>query len=79
MNTGPLDPFLVDLDVQLWMNSHMECPVTFADALNSQRLAGTFCDVVLKVEGKTFPVHRGVLCAASDYFKGIFPRFSDEQ
>ena len=41
-----------------------------ADALNEQRLVGSFCDVIIKVGDKTFPAHRGVLCAASRYFQG---------
>ncbi len=33
---------------------------------------GLLCDVKLQVEGKTFPVHRAVLAAASPYWKAMF-------
>ncbi|KAM9827426.1 kelch-like protein 33 [Neosynchiropus ocellatus] len=33
---------------------------------------GTGCDVVLNVDGTSFSVHRVVLAASSDYFRGMF-------
>ncbi len=41
---------------------------TLTSKLNSQRLEGKHCDVTLIHGGRKFPVHTGVLCAASDYF-----------
>lgn len=37
--------------------------------LNQFRLAGEFCDIELRVEGRTFHCHRNVLAASSNYFR----------
>ena len=42
------------------------------DGLNTLRTEGTFCDVVIVVDGQEFPVHKSVLSAASPYFKAMF-------
>lgn len=42
------------------------------DGLNALRIEGTFCDVVIVVDGQEFPVHKSVLSAASSYFKAMF-------
>ena len=42
------------------------------DGLNALRTEGTFCDVVIVVDGQEFPVHKSVLSAASPYFKAMF-------
>ena len=42
------------------------------DGLNALRTEGTFCDVVIVVDGEEFPVHKSVLSAASPYFKAMF-------
>lgn len=40
--------------------------------MNSLRKVNMLCDVMLKVEGQEFPVHRIVLAACSDYFCAMF-------
>ena len=47
--------------------------IAFSDSLNEQRKSGSFCDIVVKLNDKSFPAHRGVLCAASGYFQGRLP------
>ena len=42
------------------------------DGLNALRTEGTFCDVIIVVDGEEFPVHKSVLSAASPYFKAMF-------
>ena len=43
------------------------------DALRGQRhSAGTFCDVILNVRGRTIGAHAAVLAAASPYFSEFF-------
>ncbi len=46
-------------------------PETLTSKLNSQRLEGKHCDVTLIHGSQRFPVHSGVLCAASDYFASL--------
>lgn len=41
-------------------------------ALNDFREEGTLCDVTLSVQGSTFPAHRNVLSANSEFFKALF-------
>ncbi|KAJ7385687.1 hypothetical protein OS493_013715 [Desmophyllum pertusum] len=41
-------------------------------SLNDFRKEETFCDVKLSVQGKTFPAHRNVLSANSEFFKALF-------
>ena len=40
--------------------------------LNTQRLSGILCDVVLIVDGEEFPAHKGVLAAHSKFFLTMF-------
>uniref|UniRef100_A0A4W3GT13 POZ/BTB and AT hook containing zinc finger 1 n=1 Tax=Callorhinchus milii TaxID=7868 RepID=A0A4W3GT13_CALMI len=41
--------------------------------LNGQRKSGgRFCDVLLRVGEESFPAHRAVLAACSDYFESVF-------
>ena len=40
--------------------------------MNALRSEGTFCDVVIVVDGQEFPVHKSILSAASPYFKAMF-------
>ncbi|XP_048412621.1 POZ (BTB) and AT hook-containing zinc finger 1 isoform X2 [Stegostoma tigrinum] len=41
--------------------------------LNGQRKnGGRFCDVVLRVGDESFPAHKAVLAACSDYFESVF-------
>ncbi|XP_064167308.1 uncharacterized protein LOC135241103 [Anguilla rostrata] len=40
--------------------------------LSSQREAGLFCDITLKTSSRSFPAHRAVLAAVSEYFQEIF-------
>jgi len=40
--------------------------------LNDFRKEGTLCDVTLSVQGTTFPGHRNVLSANSEFFKALF-------
>lgn len=41
-------------------------------SLNDFREEGTLCDVTVSVEGTTFPAHRNVLSANSEFFKALF-------
>lgn len=46
--------------------------------LNAQRKdGGRFCDVVLRVGEESFPAHRAVLAACSEYFESVFSRQSE--
>ncbi|XP_078665292.1 kelch-like protein 23 [Branchiostoma floridae x Branchiostoma belcheri] len=40
--------------------------------LNSQRQDGLLCDVVITVNGRSLPAHRGVLAEQSEYFRAMF-------
>nr|XP_015219437.1 PREDICTED: uncharacterized protein LOC107079467 [Lepisosteus oculatus] len=40
--------------------------------LNGQRGEGLFCDITLKVGGRSFSAHKAVLAAVSEYFQEIF-------
>ncbi|KAK7916593.1 hypothetical protein WMY93_012354 [Mugilogobius chulae] len=43
--------------------------------LNAQRKdGGRFCDVLLRVGEESFPAHRAVLAACSEYFESVFSR-----
>ena len=42
------------------------------EGLNTLRAEGTFCDIIIVVDGQEFPVHKSVLSAASAYFKAMF-------
>ncbi|XP_032899368.1 POZ-, AT hook-, and zinc finger-containing protein 1 isoform X2 [Amblyraja radiata] len=47
--------------------------------LNGQRKnGGRFCDVVLRVGDESFPAHKAVLAACSDYFESVFGAMVDE-
>ncbi|XP_078409965.1 POZ-, AT hook-, and zinc finger-containing protein 1 isoform X2 [Cetorhinus maximus] len=47
--------------------------------LNGQRKnGGRFCDVVLRVGDESFPAHKAVLAACSDYFESVFGSAMDE-
>ncbi|XP_078082939.1 POZ-, AT hook-, and zinc finger-containing protein 1 isoform X2 [Mustelus asterias] len=47
--------------------------------LNGQRKnGGRFCDVVLRVGDESFPAHKAVLAACSDYFESVFGSTMDE-
>lgn len=41
-------------------------------SLNDFRKEGTLCDVTLSVQGASFPSHRNVLSANSEFFKALF-------
>ncbi|XP_029990154.1 POZ-, AT hook-, and zinc finger-containing protein 1 isoform X2 [Sphaeramia orbicularis] len=46
--------------------------------LNIQRKdGGRFCDVILRVGEESFPAHKAVLAACSEYFESVFSRQSD--
>lgn len=46
--------------------------------LNAQRKdGGRFCDVLLRVGEESFPAHRAVLAACSEYFESVFSRQSE--
>ncbi|XP_041636921.1 POZ-, AT hook-, and zinc finger-containing protein 1 isoform X2 [Cheilinus undulatus] len=46
--------------------------------LNVQRKdGGRFCDVVLRVGEESFPAHKAVLAACSEYFESVFSRQSE--
>ncbi|XP_026162059.1 POZ-, AT hook-, and zinc finger-containing protein 1 isoform X3 [Mastacembelus armatus] len=46
--------------------------------LNVQRKdGGRFCDVVLRVGEESFPAHKAVLAACSEYFESVFSRQTD--
>lgn len=43
--------------------------------LNIQRKdGGRFCDVILRVGEESFPAHKAVLAACSEYFESVFSR-----
>ncbi|KAM8883252.1 kelch-like protein 10 [Synchiropus picturatus] len=44
--------------------------------LNELRLAGQYCDAVIRVENVEFPVHKIVLSNCSLYFRSLFERWS---
>ncbi|KAM9814034.1 POZ (BTB) and AT hook-containing zinc finger 1 isoform 2-T2 [Neosynchiropus ocellatus] len=47
--------------------------------LNVQRKdGGRFCDVILRVGEESFPAHRAVLAACSEYFESVFSRQSED-
>lgn len=54
---------------QIFTDSHAKSILT---TMNNLRKSGMLCDVMLKVEGQDFPVHRIVLAACSDYFCAMF-------
>lgn len=46
--------------------------------LNIQRKdGGRFCDVILRVGEESFPAHKAVLAACSEYFESVFSRQTD--
>lgn len=46
--------------------------------LNIQRKdGGRFCDVILRVGEESFPAHKAVLAACSEYFESVFSRQAD--
>ncbi|XP_051997346.1 POZ (BTB) and AT hook-containing zinc finger 1-like isoform X3 [Xyrauchen texanus] len=46
--------------------------------LNGQRKdGGRFCDVILRVGEESFPAHKAVLAACSEYFEAVFSRQTD--
>ncbi|XP_078694761.1 kelch repeat and BTB domain-containing protein 2-like [Branchiostoma floridae x Branchiostoma belcheri] len=49
-----------------------EHPSAVLRELNSQRERAELTDVVLEVEGKSFPCHRAVLACCSPYFRAMF-------
>ena len=42
------------------------------ESLNDFRKEGTLCDVTLSAQGESFPAHRNVLSANSEFFKALF-------
>ncbi|KAJ8350174.1 hypothetical protein SKAU_G00253040 [Synaphobranchus kaupii] len=46
--------------------------------LSSQREAGLFCDITLKTGSRSFPAHRAVLAAVSEYFQEIFAEMDSD-
>ncbi|ESO94394.1 hypothetical protein LOTGIDRAFT_175448 [Lottia gigantea] len=42
------------------------------NVLAELRRTGDFCDAVIKVQSKRFPVHRNILSACSPYFRALF-------
>ncbi|EDO45385.1 predicted protein, partial [Nematostella vectensis] len=49
------------------------------DRLNSLRKENVLCDAVIQIGGKTHPVHKNVLCAASPFFRGLFTNDMQEK
>ncbi|XP_074502339.1 POZ (BTB) and AT hook-containing zinc finger 1 isoform X4 [Sebastes fasciatus] len=48
--------------------------------LNAQRKdGGRFCDVILRVGEESFPAHKAVLAACSEYFESVFGRQAEEE
>ncbi|KAJ8255545.1 hypothetical protein COCON_G00194090 [Conger conger] len=46
--------------------------------LSCQQEAGLFCDITLKTGSRSFPAHRAVLAAVSEYFQEIFTEMDSE-
>ncbi len=42
------------------------------NVLNELRRAGQLCDAVIRVEDRTFTVHRAIMSACSPYFRALF-------
>ena len=42
------------------------------NVLDELRKAGELCDAVIRVEDRTFRVHRAILSACSPYFRALF-------
>ncbi|KAK6176720.1 hypothetical protein SNE40_014964 [Patella caerulea] len=61
---------------QIFTDSHAKSILT---TMNSLRKINTLCDVTLKVEGHSFPAHRIVLAACSDYFCAMFTNEMSEK
>ncbi|XP_032243326.2 kelch-like protein 12 [Nematostella vectensis] len=53
--------------------------LSILDRLNSLRKENVLCDAVIQIGGKTHPVHKNVLCAASPFFRGLFTNDMQEK
>ena len=55
------------------MLNSTEYSTKLGQSLNKQRKENKFCDVVIKMAGKSFPAHKSVLASASKhYFNTMF-------
>lgn len=54
---------------QIFTDSHAKSILT---TMNNLRKMDKLCDVTLRVDGMSFPAHRIVLAACSDYFSAMF-------
>ena len=57
------------MERQIFTDSHAKSILT---TMNNLRKTNTLCDVMLKVSSESFPAHRIVLAACSDYFRAMF-------
>ncbi|XP_046356512.2 kelch-like protein 12 [Haliotis rufescens] len=66
----------MSLDRQIVTDQHAKSILT---TMNNLRKANTLCDITLKVMGESFPAHRIVLAACSDYFCAMFTNEMSEK
>ena len=66
----------VKMEKQIFTDSHAKSILT---TMNNLRKTNTLCDVTLRVDEQTFPAHRIVLAACSDYFCAMFTHGMSEQ
>lgn len=54
--------------------SYMKHPKETLDTMNTLRLSSQLCDISLRAEADTYPVHKVVMAAVSPYFNAMFCR-----
>jgi len=62
----------VQVQVRERVGFHRDIYNSLIKSLIRQRKSGEFCDVVLRVNRKTYSGHRAILAASSPYFRSMF-------